>query len=432
MRGIGAALLALTIGVSPAMAGQAGDILRGSLYGGTLSLGQAALQPMADAGDQEAKFGLGFLQLLTGLEAVTQALYRHGLAAPETGPMGPVLGIPMPENTDPEPLDYGRFRAMLQGLVDQLDAAKATFLAAGESGDYVIDVDPLRIRLDVNGDGKADEGETVAAVVGIAVGDPTLGQPQSTIPPDQPDGTRRRDGGPAQQGEPQPPATIIGFDRADAIWLAGYSNVFAGQADYLLAHDFSGFFDATFHRFFPRAGLLMQQYARGGQLVIDPETDTAIADAIAGIHTLDWPVTDPARLKHVLERAKDVTQLSRRNWEAILAETDDHAELVPSPTQTGLGDRGVTAEQVEAWQATLDTVDQVLDGELLLPHWRFRQGFDLKAYFETATETDFVMILTGAGAIPFLKDGPIANPESFAAANRAFGTDLIGYALWFN
>jgi hypothetical protein len=344
--------------------------------------------------------------------------------------MGPVLGIPMPENANPEPLDYAKFRAMLQGLVDSLDAAKATFLAAGESGDYVVDIDPLRIRLDVNGDGKADTGETVAAVVGIAVGDPTLVQP-SPIPPDQPDGTRRRD----NQATPETPApapVVIGFDRADAIWLAGYSNVFAGQADYVLAHDFSGFFDAVFHRIFPRAGLLMQEYARSGRLMMDPETDTAIADAIAGIHTLDWPVTEPDRLKRVLERAKEVTQLSRRNWEAILAETDDHAELVPSPAQTGLGDRGVTAEQVEAWHATLDTVDQILNGELLLPHWRFRQGFDLKAYFETATKTDFVMILTGAGAIPFIKDGPIADPESFAAANRAFGADLIGYALWFN
>ena len=36
-----------------------------------------------------------------------------------------------------------------------------------------------------------------------------------------------------------------------------------------------------------------------------------------------------------------------------------------------------------------------LDGELLLPHWRFDQGFDLKLYFETATETDLVMLFAG-------------------------------------
>ena len=92
----------------------------------------------------------------------------------------------------------------------------------------------------------------------------------------------------------------------------------------------------------------------------------------------------------------------------------------------------MTQSHVDAWLATLDTVDRVLHGELLLPHWRFREGFDLKAYFETATETDFVMIMTGAGAIPFLKAGPIADADDFAEANRVFGPDLIGFALWFN
>ena len=85
-----------------------------------------------------------------------------------------------------------------------------------------------------------------------------------------------------------------------------------------------------------------------------------------------------------------------------------------------------------AWLATLDTVDQVLAGELLIPHWRFSKGFDLKAYFESATRTDLVMLITGYDALPFLKDGPIASAQSFAEANRVFGDALWGYAFWFN
>ena len=45
----------------------------------------------------------------------------------------------------------------------------------------------------------------------------------------------------------------------------------------------------------------------------------------------------------------------------------------------------------------------------ILPHWRFKQGFDLKRYFDTATETDLVMIVTGLGAVPFLAGGPVAD-----------------------
>src|SRR5690606_19278703 len=148
---------------------------------------------------------------------------------------------------------------------------------------------------------------------------------------------------------------------------------------------------------------------------------------------LSWAVTEPERLKGVLARLRHVTELSRENWKAILAETDDNHELVPNPRQAGLApDARVTDEQVAAWHASLDTVDQILDGRLLLPHWRFQHGFDLRAYFETAQRTDLVMILTGYDALPFLRDGPIASAESFRALTDAFGDDWLGYAFWFN
>ena len=43
-----------------------------------------------------------------------------------------------------------------------------------------------------------------------------------------------------------------------------------------------------------------------------------------------------------------------------------------------------------------------------------------------------VMILTGAGALPYLRDGPVASTEDFRAVQTAFGDDWLGYAFWFN
>ena len=80
----------------------------------------------------------------------------------------------------------------------------------------------------------------------------------------------------------------------------------------------------------------------------------------------------------------------------------------------------------------LDAAERVLNGELLVPHWRFRQGFDLRAYFETAERPDLVMLVTGHEAVPYLRDGPVATGETFAAANRVFGDDFLGYVFWFN
>lgn len=408
----------------PVQAGEAGDIARDNLYAGTLAEGVSKLTPMAEAGDQEAKFGLGMLQLVTGIEHFVQALYRYGLAAPDAGMLGPVMSVPIPPNPNPEKLDYEKVRAVLATLVDDMDTAKASLVAAGASGDYVVLIDPLKIRIDVDGDGKISESESLRGII----------EQQLGIPLSPATGAQAAPGGKSSdkvsRGEPE---FALGLDRADALWMAGYTQVLASHGDFFLAHDFSELVNATFHRLFPRAGLPMQDYATGGTIFMEPGTDAAAADAIAAIHTLNWPVVEPDRLKRVLERLKAITALSRQNWQAILAETDDNHEFIPSPTQTPtLPGSAITQEMVDAWLKTLDTADAILDGKLLVPHWRFRQGFDLKAYFETAKRTDLVMILTGYGAIPYLKDGPVASAADFAEANRVFGENLIGYAFFFN
>ena len=63
-----------------------------------------------------------------------------------------------------------RFRTMLSDLVTRMDAAKALLEAGGESGDYVVMLDPLLFRIDLNGDGTADEAESVGALLAPLLG----------------------------------------------------------------------------------------------------------------------------------------------------------------------------------------------------------------------------------------------------------------------
>jgi hypothetical protein len=325
------------------------------------------------------------------------------------------MPVPLPANPNPEPLDYAGVRRILDDLVAGVDAARVSFEAAGQSGDYVVEINPLKIRIDANVDGQVEDGESLAGLASILTQMPV----DQILSPPQSVGT--------------PHFEFIGFDRADALWLAGYTNVIVAQAEFLEAHDYSEFVNVLFHRIFPKAEFPMQEFSRGGTLFMDPETDTGIADLIAAIHTMNWPVIRPELLADVRARLKAVLAYSRQNWDAILAETDDNHELLPSPKQTAMiPDTSITDDKVAAWRATLDEADRILDGMLLIPHWRFKQGFDLKAYFETARRTDLVELLTGYGALPFLKDGPVASPEDFRAIQAAFGNDWLGYAFWFN
>jgi hypothetical protein len=428
MRGLRALAMAAVMLPGAVAASEVGDELAQRLYDGSLrEVGDLALE-RCDQLHTDACFALGLLDLVTAYEQLAQAMYRHGATSPNSPVMGMLFGMGLdmpttPANADPEPLSY-------EGLVDILDAFSTTLdLAAGHfqmaevGADFVIPIDPLQVRIDLDGNGTAEASETLGSLMG-AVGN-LADVPAPDAPP--PGGKiKTKDSAPA-------PDTTIGFDNADAIWFAGYSTAVSAPIELLLAHDFSEFFHAYLHRVFPAAGLPMQDHSQGGTLFMDADSDAFIADIIAALHTADFPVTDAARLAMVHERLRSITALSRKNWDLVLAEIDDDRELVPSPRQTSMvPDMAVTEETVAAWKATLDQLDLILAGELLLPHWRFRQGFDLKAYFETATETDLVMLIAGQGALPFLKAGPIADAESFAEANRVFGDDWPIFALWFN
>lgn len=409
--------LALVMAPGAALASPWAEQLPDLLYAGTGAAQRDAYAEACDEGSAEACFGTGLIDLILAAEGLSQGLYRHGATPPDMGAAAMLLGVPGsmaagPANPDPEPVSYEQLRVLLDDFVAGLDQARQGFLLAGETDDFTILIDPLLVRLDLDGDGEAGAGETLAALLGDA-----LELPQ----------------GKSKGGKTAKVDTTIGFDRADAFWFAGYTQIAAAPVDLLLAHDFSDLFAALGHRVFPKSGLPMQDFSRGGTLMLDPESDTLIADMIAALHTMQFPVADGERLKGVLERLQSVTALSRRSWEAILAETDDNRELVPSPRQTSLvPGHEVDQDVVDAWMATLDRVDEILAGDLLLPHWRFRQGFDLRAYFETATETDLVMLFTGQGALPFLRDGPVADAQSFAAGNAVFGDRWPNFAIWFN
>ncbi len=141
-------------------------------------------------------------------------------------------------------------------------------------------VDIARIRLDLDGNGVADEREKLSSMVTSLAW-----------------AARRRGG--SSTGTPGGESFPVGFDLADVYWLRGYANLMAISAEFFLAHDFRATFDATFHLFFPRAGLPFSRLlerararaARAPRANMDP-----IFDFIAFIHLLRWDVVEPQRM----------------------------------------------------------------------------------------------------------------------------------------
>jgi hypothetical protein len=138
------------------------DSLRLHLYEGPLADGRAAMEARDDA---TAAFGLGLFTVLEGVERLAQRLYAHGFD-PEGGiAVSPFFGMPAGDDDvarTVEPLTYGTLRGYLETFSADMDAALPLLSAAGE-GDFAVEIDVSRIRIDIDGDGVASEAESVGA-----------------------------------------------------------------------------------------------------------------------------------------------------------------------------------------------------------------------------------------------------------------------------
>jgi hypothetical protein len=132
---------------------------------------------------------------------------------------------------------------------------------------------------------------------------------------------------------------------------------------------------------------------------------------------------------------EQVIVLSRKNWELILAETDNLHEWVPGPNQTSVIPRvQVSAEMIAGWREFLTEAEQILQGKKLIPFWRGEegQGVNLRRVFTEPTTFDLVLWIQGTAAAPYLEKGPLTEPDTWRRFNEIFNGQFVGFAIWFN
>lgn len=402
------ALLACVV-VGPASNLRAADTtttVQSHLYDGTARAGEAELAGAVerDPADPNLAFGLGTVRFVRAIEHLGQSLYRYGLRSPVVGV--PILRMPVPVNDDPDHLTYDGFRGILRDLVDDLKSAD-TALGKVDDRPARLALDPSKIRLDITGDGgKRDDERLWTIISGMT---PAIGRSTDTM---------------------------IVLDNADVAWLRGYSHLVMGCTEWVLAHDFHEMFDESFSLFFPRPSAseaaLRDEDRKRTDLIGAPRGDIAIADAIALVHLLHWPVAEPARTAAARDHLLQVIAMSRVSWKAVLARTDDERHWIPGPGQKGIIPLPVTLERIGAWLEVLDEGQAVLEGRKLVPHWRFTRGIDLARAFKEPRTFDLVLWLTGPGARPYLANGEVISSQSWGQLLRAFEGNFLTYAFWFN
>ena len=360
--------------------------------------------------DDQARFALGTTLFLRTVERLSQNMYRYGLRAPrEVQRELPFFRFPLPVNPAPERLDYEKMRDVFKEALAGFTAADAALARMGKS-EVKLPISVGLARLDLNGDGKADESERLWRVLDASLGGGAI-----------PDEAAEK--------------FIITFDRADAAWLRGYSHLLSALIEFMLAHDGKASFDASAHMLFPDAGLpnsfLNRQRTTPQEEWFNP---APLADAIAAIHLMHWEVKEPERLKAALGHLESVVALSRESWGYILAESDDEAEWIPSPTQKNgvIPGAPVTQQTVDGWMVFLGEFDQLLQGKKLIPHWRLDKGIDVRRVFLEPRPFDPILWAQGSAALPYLEDGPMTDGQTWNRLMSMFEGNFLGYAVWFN
>ncbi|MBL8894315.1 MAG: hypothetical protein JNJ53_06915 [Rhizobiales bacterium] len=359
--------------------------------------------------DDQARFALGAAQFLRTVEGLAQGMYRYGLQAPRDMQRNlPFFRFPLPRNPAPEKLDYEKMRDVFKAALDGFVQTDATLAGLGDN-DIKLPISIGLARLDLNGDGKVGEQEELWRVLDASLGGGNISQEQAE-------------------------RFIITFDRADAAWLRGYTNLLSALIEFMLAHDGKASFDVSAHMLFPEAGLpnaALEQQNRAPDQYFDM---ASIADVLAAIHLMHWEVREPERMKSALSHLEIMVAMSRESWRFILAEADDEAEWIPSPKQKNAVLTGiiVTQQTVDGWMAVLDEFSAILAGKKLVPHWRLDKGINLRRAMLEEKVFDPILWVQGSAALPFLEDGPVTETQTWDRIMTMLQGNFLGYAVWFN
>ncbi|MGC1273413.1 MAG: hypothetical protein WBC44_06865 [Planctomycetaceae bacterium] len=400
--------LLLAIVTVPAVAA-AQPLVEEYLVAGNLGEGERALQARIDAhpDDDEARFGLGVVRFLQGVERLGQFLHRQGVN--DDLRRLPFLRMPVPPNPDPQPTTYADCRKMLETLLADLVEAEATL--AKIDGDVKLPIRFGRIRLDLDGNGEATDAEALWRLYAV------LNQQVSR-----------------QEGfEERAKEFRIAFDAGDAYWLRGYCHLLSALVEIKLAYDGQRWFDHCGHLLFAKTETPFP-FLKMDRRPENREFDTMVfADIVAAVHLFDFEIKEPVRMESARQHLLAMAELSRKSWDAIVAETDDDDEWLPNPSQQSVVGVAVSAEMIAAWRDVMSELEALLEGEKLIPFWRDpAQGVNFKRVFTEPKRFDLVLWIQGTAAIPYLEQGETVSPESWRGIRQVFRGEFIGFALWFN
>ncbi|MBC7479738.1 MAG: hypothetical protein H7317_16880 [Pseudorhodobacter sp.] len=346
-------------------------------------------------------FALGGVQFLHAIELSFQDRWRQGMTD-RTGLM-PLLRLPMDDNPHPAAFDPAAVVGIFIHAGDKLEQAKATLTRIDDTASVDVRIDFDDLWLDINANAARDSGEGVAEILGPQVlgGDDTAQHLPS-----------------------------VHFDTADAAWLAAYADLLTAICDLARAYDPTEPVTriTKTHNTMAALGPLTPDPFFGSS-GYDPARLDGLDLAAVIIATLNQQ-PDKARMASARTHLLAMVAENRVFWQRVAVETDDNHEWLPNDHQRSALGVELPQGTGPAWLAVLADLEEVLNGDKLLPFWRAGPpaGLNMRTFFENPAPIDLAGWIQGWAVVPYLEKGNVVD----SAASQAFDSLAMGQSMLFS
>lgn len=352
---------------------------------------------LAQPTSNESQFLLGGIQFLRASEAITQTRYDNSTAQLA---LLPGMRNSLPANPNAE-FDPAFIEIAMTRALDHLGRAETSLAAVAGEG-VSVDFPLAAIWFDVNANGTREDWEN-----GLAVMADLNAEPDEAF-----------DG-------------IVRFDSADVHWLKAYVHVMSGMAELTLAADPTPAIQTVYE-----GRRDMDAFGPVEGMFLDNDT----IDTFAAVLLTLRGTPDRARTRAAHAHFREMIAENRAFWAAVMTETDNDREWLPNPQQTSAFGVEVDEEMAASWQSVLVEIEEILEGDALVPYWRFENGYNAETgtgvniakFLQTPGDMDVILWIHGAGAAPYIETGKLAQLDAWDRFTRMTGGDGLMFAAWFN
>ncbi len=370
----------------------------------TLEMAQSRLADLPARTDDQ-NFALGAVHFLRGIEKTLQTRWQHNATLDDFDM--PVLRLPVAPNPDAQPFTPDLITNIFTELLTDMEASRTALDAI--NGDVALRINLADLWFDINMNATRDAGESIMEI--------GAGSVMS--------GRQIRD-------MAQMPSNIkIQFDTADVAWLTAYTHLISGVSELVVAFDPTEAIETVMQ------SINEMDQLRGSALVRNnfvSQNEVNWLDQFAMAYGALNMQPDAIRTRAAHAHFLNMIAENKVFWADLALETDDTLEWIPNENQQSALGIDMPVGTGVAWQAILADAEAILNGDLLITHWRVSPGagINVKAMFMDPPPVDIVTWIQGSGLLPYMEQGPIATTESMRAFNRLVSGNSIGFSFMLN